>query len=214
MNPPSDAAYLDLALSLIHSRHNVLPRRLVEPGPSATQLQTILGAAAAAPDHKLLRPWRFVVVPTAQRARLGDAFAQSLLERDPDASPEQVAQAREKAHRAPFSMLAIARLAPFGLSLDQADTESGPDAGAADVTDAERLVSLGCAIQNLLLAAHAAGFGTGITSGQALRSAGVRQLLALADCEHAVCCINFGSVHQTRPARQRPSVADYVSELS
>ena len=33
---------------LIHSRCNVSPRRLTEPGPSASQLQDILGAAAAA----------------------------------------------------------------------------------------------------------------------------------------------------------------------
>lgn len=215
MNELPDAPYLDMALALIHSRRNVLPKRLVGPGPSDEQLQAILGTAAAAPDHKELRPWRFVIVPMAQRERLAEVFARALLERDPGATAEQVAQAREKAYRAPFSMMAIARLAPFGIpegSAAQRQHALG-ESSEADVTDAERLVSFGCAIQNMVLAAHAAGFGTGITSGQALRSTGLRQLFALADYEHAVCCINFGTVEKNRPVRLRPVVADYVSEL-
>ena len=98
------------AHELIHSRQNVSPKRLIEPGPTPAELQLILATAGAAPDHDMLMPWRFVVVPPARRHRLAEAFAQALAERDPDASAEQVEAAREKAHRAPFLMLAIARL--------------------------------------------------------------------------------------------------------
>lgn len=37
----------DYANTLIHSRHNLSPRRLNDPRPSPQQLQMILGAAAA-----------------------------------------------------------------------------------------------------------------------------------------------------------------------
>ena len=157
-------------------------------------------------------PWRFVVVPAGQRERLADVFGQALLDRDPTATPAQIASAREKAHRSPFLMLAIARLAERHACAAAAPATSG-EAGETEVSDAERLVSFGCAIQNMVLSAHAAGFGSGLTSGQALASPRLRTLFGLLDNEQAVCCINLGTVTQHRPVRLRPSLSDYVSEL-
>ncbi|MES2877456.1 MAG: nitroreductase [Pseudomonadota bacterium] len=204
----------EFANALIHSRQNVSPRRLGEPGPSPQALQDILGTAAAAPDHGQLVPWRFVMVPTDQRGRLAEVFGLALLDRDPKATPEQIENAREKAHRAPFLMLAIARL------IDQDAPANAPGRGAqhpesseAEVGDAERLVSFGCAIQNILLSAHAAGFGTGLTSGQAMASPRLRALFDLRENERAVCCINIGTVTKHKPARVRPDLASFVSSL-
>ncbi len=215
MNWPGGHEMPEFANALIHSRQNVSPRRLGEPAPSAQQLKEILGAAAAAPDHERLTPWRFVVVPSEQRERLADVFGTALTERDPAATPAQIDSAREKAHRAPFLMLAVARLTGTPTGLRMTAEQGARDSGSTevDVNDAERLVSFGCAIQNIVLSAHAAGFGTGITSGQALASAGLRALFALRENEHAICCINIGTVTKHKPPRLRPGVADYVSEL-
>src|SRR5688572_2034448 len=87
----------DWAETLIHARRTVLPKRLASPGPEPAQLERILAAASAAPDHGELVPWRFVVVPHAARPVLATAFADALLERDAAASDDQLAQAREKA---------------------------------------------------------------------------------------------------------------------
>jgi nitroreductase len=185
--------------ALIHSRQNVSPRRLDEPGPSDQQCQDILGTAAAAPDHGQLVPWRFVIVPKHRRELLAEVFGLALLDRDPNATPEQVESAREKAYRAPFLMLAIARLAG-------ADTQT-------EIGNSERFVSFGCAIQNILLSAHAAGFGTGLTSGQAMASPRLRGLFSLSGHEQAVCCINIGTVTKRKPARLRPDMASFVTSL-
>src|SRR5450830_454857 len=203
----------EFAKALIHSRQNVAPRRLVDPGPCGTVLQDILGAAAAAPDHGQLIPWRFVVVPTHQRARLAEVFGLALQDRDPDATAAQIENAREKAFRAPFLMLAIARLTDATTSSAKGLGAQHPDSSEADISDEERLVSFGCAIQNILLSAHAAGFGTGLTSGQALASSRLRVLFGLLETEKAVCCINIGTVSQHKPARVRSSVASFVSSL-
>lgn len=185
--------------ALIHSRQNVSPRRLAEPGPSDQQCQDILGTAAAAPDHGQLVPWRFVIVPKHRRELLTEVFGLALLDRDPNATPEQVESAREKAYRAPFLMLAIARLAGT-------DTQT-------EIGNSERLVSFGCAIQNILLSAHGAGFGTGLTSGQAMASPRLRALFSLNRHEQAVCCINIGTVTKRKPARLRPDMASFVTSL-
>jgi nitroreductase len=185
------------AARLMRARRTVLPKRLVEPGPDATQLGCILEAAAAAPDHGQLLPWRLVMVPTEQRATLADLFAQALLERDASATPEQQAQAREKAFRAPALLLLI---------VDGAR-------GDPQIDLAERLISAGCAVQNMLLMATALGLGSSLTSGKALKSLALRRHLRLGADEHALCFISLGHAASQRAPRPRPVVADYFSVL-
>lgn len=165
--------------------------------------------AAAAPDHGRLVPWRFVMVPAKKRALLAEVFGLALQDRDPAATFEQMENARDKAHRAPFLMLAIARLVG---STPQQDAQRR-EAGELAVTDAERLVSLGCAIQNMLLAANALGFGSGITSGQAMTSLHLRALFKLQPNELAVCCISIGTVSKGKPPRLRPDASAFASYL-
>jgi nitroreductase len=187
-----------LAQALIESRQNVSPKRLVEPGPSARQLDDLLALAAAAPDHGQLTPWRFIIVPAAQRRRLADVFAQALIDRDPGATLDQIGSAREKAHRAPLLLVAVACLGPR-------EPNTAP---------LERMVSMGAAIQNLLLGAHAMGFGAGLTSGRAMASRRMNRLCGLSDGEAAVCCVNIGTVSQRKaPERVRPRPSEFVSEL-
>lgn len=188
----------ELAQALIHGRHTVLPRRLGLPGPDAAQTERILGAAASAPDHHTLLPWRFILVPEAARPRLAEAFAAALVQRDPQATDEQIGQAREKAFRAPLLMLTVVRLR---------DND-------ADIPPHERIVSAGCAIQNLLLMAHALGFGAALTSGKALASAPLRALFGLGEHEQALCFISVGTVTRAKPARERPQPSQYVSTLA
>lgn len=187
----------DLAADLMRTRQTILPKRLVEPGPDAAQREAILGAAASAPDHGQLLPWRFVLVPAAQRPPLGEVFAQALQARDAQATPEQMAQAREKAFRSPLLMLVVVNAV----------------CGDAAIDLNERLVSAGCAVQNMLLMATALGFGSALTSGKALHSSELRALFQLAPGEQALCFVSVGTVASRKPARPRPVVADYVSTL-
>lgn len=199
---PADAApegqqAAEWAETLIHARRTTLPKRLAAPGPDDAQLQQILRAAAAAPDHGELVPWRFVIVPPPARPALAEAFATALHERDAEASDEQLDQAREKAFRSPLLLLAVAR--------------AGDEAG--EVPAAERLVSAGCAIQNMLLMATALGFGSALTSGKALGARPLRELFALAPEEKALCFISIGTIASHRKPRPRPPVDRYVSQL-
>ena len=192
MNPAAQ-----LAGELIHARQTILPKRLQAPGPDAAQLDQILSAASAAPDHGQLLPWRFVIVPQEARGVLGEAFAQSLMERDPAARPEQAAQAREKAFRAPVLLLAVVRVRDD-------DPSISPD---------ERVLSVGCAVQNMLLMATAQGYGSALTSGKALKAASLRALFRLSACEQALCFISIGTVLSRKAARARPMAGTYVSTL-
>ena len=184
-------------LGLMVERSNTAPKRLVAPGPTQDQLKLIFEAAAQAPDHGRIRPWRFVFVPVDKRPQLGQAFVQALRMRDKDASSEQLQSAYEKAFRAPCLMLAVLDTAPV----------------QAKIETSERLISLGCAIQNMLLMAQTLGLGSGITSGKATNAPSLRALFKLAEHEQGVCFLNFGTVSTTKPARGRPVVDEFVSSL-
>jgi nitroreductase len=183
--------------ALMQTRRTILPKRLSAPGPDASQLALILGAAASAPDHGQLLPWRFVLVSAEARPLLAEVFGAALLARDSAATPEQLAQARDKAQRSPLLLLAIVD----GVR------------GDPDIDLHERIVSAGCAVQNLLLMATALGFGSALTSGKALKSDGLRRLFGLGDGEHALCFVNIGTVQASKAERLRPAAADYVSTL-
>ena len=84
---------------------------------------------------------------------------------------------------------------------------------SASVADSEKLVSLGCAIQNLLLGAQAIGYASGLTSGKALASHALRQVMGIAAAEQAVCFLSLGTCTQRRPPRRRPEPAQFVTWL-
>ncbi|MGF6272935.1 nitroreductase [Massilia sp. UYP11] len=183
--------------ALLAARRNFTLRRLQAPGPDPQALARIIEAAAHAPDHGLLRPWRFVLIPQERRADLGEVFADALAERDPGCGEEALATARDKARRAPCLLVAVLR----------------DDPAAKAIPVAEKLVSLGCALQNLLLAAGSAGFATGLASGAAMDVPGMRRLLRLAPHERAICFIGLGTAATDKPPRPRPDAADYLSSI-
>lgn len=193
-----DTDWASTVATVLQARQTILPKRLTEPGPNEDQLRQILEAAASAPDHGQLLPWRFVLVPKAARAALAETFATALMERDPQAGVEQLQQARDKAYRAPCLMLVVV------------------DAlrGDPEVDLHERIVSAGCAVQNVLLMATALGFGSALTSGKALKSVALRALFDLHAQEHALCFVSVGTVQSRRHPRLRPSPRDYCTNLA
>ena len=184
--------------ALLKSRQTVSPKRLLEPGPTDEQLGIILQAASHAPDHGQLTPWRFILIPQPNRPALGTVFREALRQRDALATETELQQAAEKAQRAPVLLAAVLRKAQKEV---------------AEVPDAERLISQGCAIQNVLLMATAMGFGSALTSGKALNHPDMRQLLGLQAHETLTCFVNIGTASRKPTERLRPHYGQYTSTL-
>ena len=191
--PPLD----EFAEALITTRQNTSAKRLVAPGPDAAQIDRLFVAAATAPDHGLQTPWRFIVIPSEKRMLLGEVFAAALAARDPQATAEEIDAARGKAMRAPLLIAVVARLGPCD----------------PHIPPLERMVSVGCAIPNILLTAHSMGFGSGLASGRAMASQGMRELFKLQPGEETVCFINVGTISKPKALRIRPAPAQFVTSL-
>ncbi|MFK3741484.1 nitroreductase family protein [Massilia sp. TN1-12] len=182
---------------LLAGRRNVGLRRLDAPGPDDESLHRLLAAAAQAPDHGQVHPWRFIRIPAHRRPDLGEVFVEALAQREPGSDEADRAAAYRKAFHAPCLLVAVC--------------VDDPDAGA--IATEEKLVSLGCAIQNMLLAAQALGFASGLASGGALDSPAMRRLLRLDAHERAICFIGFGSAAPAKAPRQRPAPESFFSTL-
>lgn len=187
--------FAEWALTLIQTRQSVAPKRLHAPGPDAVQLRCLVEAAATAPDHHGLQPWRLLRVADTQRDALADLFEACARDRAPPPTPEDLAKARAKAYRAPVLLLAVLKHAP-----------ADPEVPAAD-----RLVALGAAMMALLLAAHGMGFAGMLTSGRSLRTRRFARGFGLGPDEEPVCFVSLGTP-EPQVARRRSGADAWLAD--
>ncbi len=152
----------------------------------------MLGAAARAPDHGRLHPWRFIVITNNARHALGDVFAAALHQREPDASPAILDKERAKPLRAPLVVI-VARVREH-----------------RNVTAIEQVISAGAAAQNILVAAHALGYGGFWRTGAPAYDSGIKEALGLRAQDAIVGFLYLGSVAVPAPPLPRSAPAEFV----
>jgi nitroreductase len=165
------------ALDLVLSRRSISPRFLIEPTPTKDELALILRAAAAAPDHKNLKPYRFILIPTERRGDLASAFREAKAERDPGAPAAEIERAGEKAYRGAMLLAVVLRIVR--------------DHPRVSVTD--QMLAAGAAIENMLLAASALGYAGCLRSGHSATSRRVRLALGVANEEELAAFLMLGT---------------------
>ena len=183
------------ALTALHNRASV--PRLDAPGPDAEQLQALLRAAVRAPDHGLVRPWRFVVLEGERRQRLGERLEAILLEDQPDADAAAREKARAHSLRAPMVIVAVAEIEP--------DHPKAPPV--------EQIMATACAVENMMVAAHALGLGAMWRTGGWARDNRVKRALGFADKDEIVSFLYLGQPAGTTKSVPEPVLSDYLREL-
>ena len=161
-------------LALIGRRRST--KRFADDPPTRSHIEALLQAAASAPDHGLLAPWRFLVLQGDSRALLGDAMAMALRTRMPEADEEALSRERGKAFRSP--VLIVVSVRPVA---------------HPKVPEIEQWVATGAAIQNLWLAAVSLGLGLAWKTGSAAYDPGVKRALGLAEEEGVVGFLHVGT---------------------
>lgn len=168
----------------IQSRTSAL--KLEAPGPTREHIETMLRAAVRAPDHGRLRPWRFVVLDGEARNILGNAMAELLRAKAPDATDTQLASEAGKVLRAPTIIVIATRVAK------------------AKTPEIEQISAVAAAAQNMFLAAHALGYGMMWKTGGAAYDRGVKQKLGLAAEDHIVGFMYVGKIATPGPLVTAP----------
>jgi nitroreductase len=173
----------------ISARRSTPPRRLVAPGPSESEIEQIVRAACAAPDHKGLQPFRFEWIGNEERSRLAGAFEVAERELNAQASTERLARERERAQHAPILLALIVR-------------EQG-----CDVPIVEQHASAGAALGYALLAADCLGYGAMAVSGEKLATDTLRGAFGLEVNERLLCFIAVGTPEKLRGPQDEGDLA-------
>lgn len=180
------------ALTLLHQRSSM--GKLIGPAPSRDQLEAIYQAALRAPDHKGLRPWRFIEFSGEGLDRLGELFAEAVFREDPHVEDAVLDSVRKKPLRAPMIIAVIAKVTP-----DQ-----------PKVPKIEQVLSAGCAAHGILLAAHALGLGAMWRTGDYAFDPTVRKGLGLKEDDELVAFIYLGQLGGRHIALPEHDTEDFV----
>lgn len=187
--------------TLVQTRRTVRSFR-PDPPPRAA-IEQILLAASLAPSPHGRQPWRFVVVESLERKQLlaqamGAAWRHHLAldGLDPATIEVRLQRSQERVLNAPVIIVPC-------LYLNDLDTYPDAERQAAETTMA--IQSLGCAVQNMLLAAFALGLAAGWMCAPLFAPAAVRTALALADDLHPQALIPIGYLaHEPKRRPRRP----------
>lgn len=193
LDAPSDTAS-EALIDLIASRQSTKAVDLAEPAPDDSELERLLAAAVSAPDHGALRPWRFLAIRGPARERLSDVFEAALRARDPMTCEEDVAALRGKPLRSPLIVAVGAEI-----------TENHPK-----VPPEEQVIAAACATQNLLLAAHAAGWGAVLLTGWVAHDPTVREALGFAEKDRLIGFVYMGTPPADRRLKKRPEPGRFL----
>lgn len=180
------------ALDLLLTRESAL--KLDAPAPNETDLDTMFQSAVRAPDHGRLRPWRFVVIEGDKRARLGEVMADSMRRRDPEVSEDMLVRERAKPMRAPMIVVAAAHV------------QKGHR-----IMECEQIASAAAAAQNIMLAAHALGYGAMWKTGDPAYDPGVKTALGLDAEDEIMGFLYLGTNTGTSSPAPRPAARDQVT---
>lgn len=155
-------------------------------------IEQILEAGNWAPSHYNTQPWKYFVMTGEGRKKLGEAYAAiALLEKGEGLSEEEKQALYEKsvhkALRAPL-VIAVACLP---------HTEKY-------VIEAEEYAAVAASIQNMLLAAHALGYGAIWRTGGACYHPIMKQTFKLDEKDGMAGFIYIGKADMIRESRRVP----------
>jgi nitroreductase len=177
------------AIDAITNRRSV--KRFTRRPVSREEFETLLSAAALAPNHKLTQPWRFYVLGPDARYAYGLALGARKAKKLPD--PAAAAALRETVgaeHRALPGMIAVAVV-----NHDIPETREEDYAAAM------------MAVQNIALAAVALGLGTHIKTGAVMVDPSARDAVGLPADQRIVAIVNVGEPAEAVPAKKREPAA-------
>ena len=153
-------------------------------------IEALLSAAVQAPNHYHERPWRFIVFTGDGRRQLGEAIAASGRRCYPETPEPALAAERDKPLKSPL-VIAV------GVDVPRSE----------HLMEIENICAGACAVQNLLLAAHALSLATHWKNG-ADDDPVFKRFLGLAAEQHLIALLYIGYPIVPLRIPPRPGFAD------
>ena len=186
------------ALELLKIRRSVKPREMSGPGPTASELDTILTIGARVPDHGKLTPWRFIVFEGDGRLRAGEVIARVFAKKNPAAPTTDIDIEIEK------KRLTDAPLVIGVVSITRPHPKVPPW---------EQELSAGASAINIVTAATALGYGACWLTGWFAFDRDVLDGFGLKADEKLAGFIHIGTAAKPAEDRPRPALSDIVTRF-
>jgi nitroreductase len=183
------------ASDAIRERRSI--KRFTERAVTRDEIETLLAAAALAPNHRLTQPWRFYVLGPEARYAYGLALGDRKARKLPD--PEAARAMRETVaaeHRALPCMIAVA-----------VTSTDDPEIREEDYAAAMM------AIQNISLTAVELGLGTHLKTGGVMGDPAARAAAGVGDNERIVAIVNVGVPSEVPGPKKREPASAFTTWL-
>jgi nitroreductase len=183
-------------LEAILSRRSI--KQFTERPMPREEIERLLEPAVQAPNHRMTQPWRFYVLGPEARRAYGSALGARKAKRveDPEAA-RQVVEKVGRTHEALPAMLAVSMV-----------QDDNPEIREEDYA------ATFMAIQNLALAAVAAGLGTHLKTGAVMDDPAARAAVGVTEAERIVAIVELGEPAATpdeKPRRPASELTTWVS---
>ena len=167
------------------------------PAPTHAQIETAIECAATAPDHKKLRPWRFIVTQGDARHELGNALVAAAqakaVQEGETLSEKDIVKTQAMPLRAPVIITVVTKI--------QAHKKVPPF---------EQMLSAGAAVQNLILALKAQGFSTVWRTGLLCNEPAVKSYFNVGPDDYVTAFVYTGTSPKNEPARKPIDIESLV----
>ena len=184
---PSAQVTDEQLINWIKSRRSI--GNLSIPAPTESQIRAAIDCAVTAPDHKKLRPWRFIVTQGNARHDLGRAFLAAA-----EAQALQEGEAlSEKSRQKTYNMPLRAPVIITVVTQMQVHKKVPPF---------EQMLSAGAAVQNLILALQAQGFSTVWRTGLLCNEPAVKAYFGVGPDDYVTAFVYTGSSPCDMPTRK------------
>ena len=184
------------ALELLKTRRSVKPMELMGPGPTASEIDTLLRIASRVPDHGKLAPWRFILFEGDARVAAGEAIASAFRSDRSDATPEQIEFERKRLARAPLVIAVVSRAGPH-----------------VKIPEWEQQLSAGAAAMSLVIATHAMGYAASWITEWYAYDRRVLDALGVGANERIAGFVHIGRPAKPPEDRDRPKLEAIVTRF-
>ena len=174
-------------INWIKSRRSI--GNLSIPAPTESQIRAAIDCAVTAPDHKKLRPWRFIVTQGNARHDLGRAFLAAAEAQAAQEGEELSEKSRKKTYNMPLRAPVIITV----VTHMQVHKKVPPF---------EQMLSAGAAVQNLILALQAQGFSTVWRTGLLCNEPAVKAYFGVGPDDYVTAFVYTGSSPCDMPTRK------------
>lgn len=167
------------------------------PMPTTNELTIALHCAMTAPDHKMLRPYRFTAMAGEALERFGEILLKAGIDKADRLGEVLDDTARTK-------LINMPKRAPMIITV-ATDYKSHPK-----VPEFEQLLCVGAVIQNLLLALENQGYHTVWRTGDLCNEPAIKSYFGVSENNLICGFVYVGSSNVIMPEREVVNLADFV----